>query len=129
MARLYDFIFHHILNHSFITVGHVCQFFYYYCGSYENSRKKNVYFLQRITLELKLKNVFSKIFKYCTVPWDFEISYVETAYRILFYIKMSIMMSWILHKGLKSVCQAMAEIFVRIKSLRLLIIQYMHYSN
>ena len=36
----------------------------------------------------------------------------NTIDRVLFYIKMTVMMSWGPHKGLKLVCQAMVEILV-----------------
>ena len=37
--------------------------------------------------------------------------YIEAPYRVLFYIKMSVVMSKGPHKVLKLVCQAMVEIF------------------
>ena len=42
---------------------------------------------------------------------DTEISYKETPYRIPFYIKMSVVMSWVPHKGFKLVWQAMVKIY------------------
>ena len=59
--------------------------------------------------DLKVGRIFLKFLKLASNEGSYL--YRDTLDRVLLYIKMTVMMSWGPHKGLKLVCQAMVEIF------------------
>ena len=60
-------------------------------------------------IELKLQRPQSR--DYIFQSTSRVLLYRDTVDRVLFYIKMTVMLSYYPHKGLKLVCQAMVEIF------------------